>query len=184
MVLETPRLLLREFREEDWRASNRFEADPEVMRYQLNNVRNGTESLHYILQILEEAQEEPRVVYDLAIVEKKSHQLIGRIGIRIEYDAEEASLWYLLNRAYWRKGYTSEAALAMLRFGFEDLHLHRIWADCDPRNTGSYKVMEKIGMRREAHFRQNIMIKDEWCDSYVYAILEDEWRENKSKISN
>jgi [ribosomal protein S5]-alanine N-acetyltransferase len=176
MQLLTPRLILREFQEEDWHFTNLYEANEEVMRYQTSGTRTSQESLEYIQQCLAEAQEEPRTLFDLAIVLEATQMLIGRVGMKVDYDAEEAVLWYILNRSYWSKGYVSEAATAMLRFGFDQLHLHRIWADCDPRNTGSYRVMEKIGMRREAHFKENIFIKGEWCDSYVYAILDLEWR--------
>jgi [ribosomal protein S5]-alanine N-acetyltransferase len=180
MQLTTPRLLLREFQEEDWHFTNLYEANEEVMRYQTSNTRTSQESLEYIQQCLAEAQEEPRTLYDFAIVLEATQMVIGRVGMKVDYDAEEAVLWYILNRSYWSKGYVSEAATAMLGFGFDQLHLHRIWADCDPRNTGSYRVMEKIGMRREAHFKENIFIKGEWCDSYVYAILDHEWAQRSS----
>ncbi|GAB2549595.1 GNAT family N-acetyltransferase [Rufibacter soli] len=183
MQLLTPRLILREFQEEDWHFTNLYEANEEVMRYQTSGTRTSQESLEYIQQCLTEAQEEPRTLYDLAIVLEATQMLIGRVGMKVDYDAEEAVLWYILNRSYWSKGYVSEAATAMLRFGFDQLHLHRIWADCDPRNTGSYRVMEKIGMRHEAHFKENIFIKGEWCDSYVYAILDREWR-NQSAVKS
>lgn len=176
MELQTPRLLLREFKEDDWHFTNLYESDPQVMRYQLQEVRDFKESQNYLQQCLDEAQEDPRTVFDLAIVLKSTNHLIGRVGLKVEHDAEEAALWYILNRTYWGKGYTTEAAKEMLRFGFEELQLHRIWADCDPRNVGSFKVMEKLGMRREAHFKQNIFIKGEWCDSLVYAILQNEWQ--------
>ncbi|RNI31097.1 GNAT family N-acetyltransferase [Rufibacter latericius] len=176
MELHTSRLHLREFKEDDWHFTNLYESNEEVMRYQTSAVRTGKESREYILHCLEEAKEEPRTLFDLAIVLKTTNMLIGRVGMKVDYDAEEAVLWYILNQTYWNKGYTTEAAAALLRFGFEDLHLHRIWADCDPRNNGSFRIMEKLGMRREAHFRENIFIKGHWCDSYVYALLDHEWK--------
>ncbi|WP_192821567.1 GNAT family N-acetyltransferase [Rufibacter sp. LB8] len=175
MQLETPRLLLREFIEEDWHFTNLFEANEAVMRYQTQPVRDAEGSRQYVLQCMREAQEEPRTVYDLAVVLKTTQMVIGRVGMKLDEDGEEAALWYVLNQTYWGKGYATEAARALMGFGFEHLHLHRIWADCDPRNVGSYKVMEKLGMRHEAHFRENIFIKGEWCDSLVYALLSREW---------
>jgi len=59
--------------------------------------------------------------------------------------------------------------------GFEVLGLRRIWAECDTRNAGSYGIMEKLGMRREAHLRQDKRSRDGWRDSYLYAILAEEW---------
>jgi RimJ/RimL family protein N-acetyltransferase len=64
----------------------------------------------------------------------------------------------------------------MLNIGFEIFHFHRIYARCDPRNTGSWKVMERLGMRKEAHLIHNEIFKGEWGDELIYAILENEWR--------
>jgi RimJ/RimL family protein N-acetyltransferase len=63
----------------------------------------------------------------------------------------------------------------MLRLGFEGLGLHRIVGRCDARNRASAKVMERLGMRREAYFRQNEIVRGEWTDELVYAMLADEW---------
>ncbi len=67
------------------------------------------------------------------------------------------------------------AAGLMLKFGFEDLHLHRIYATCDPRNSGSSKVLTKIGMTYEGRLRDALLIKDGWRDSLVFSVLEQEW---------
>ncbi len=177
MELTTPRLLLREFKADDWHFTNLYEADPQVMRFQTQPIRDQEGSQQYLAQCLAEAQEEPRTIFDLAVVIKKTNMLIGRVGMRVDFDAEEAALWYILNKTYWHQGYTTEAAAALVNFGFNKLHLHRVWADCDPRNVGSFRVMQKLGMRQEAHFKENIFIKGEWCDSLVYAILDHEWPE-------
>ncbi len=73
------------------------------------------------------------------------------------------------------RGYGREATLEMLRLGFEGLGLHRIIGRCDARNDTSARLMERLGMRREAHFRENEWVKGEWCDEYVYALLAAEW---------
>ena len=64
----------------------------------------------------------------------------------------------------------------MLRLGFDDFGLHRVIGRIDARNTASARVLERLGMRREAHFLQNEMIKGEWTDEVVFAMLEHEWR--------
>ena len=69
----------------------------------------------------------------------------------------------------------------MLALGFDGLGLHRISGRCDPRNPGSVGVLERLGMRREAHFRENEIVKGEWIDEYVYALLEAEWRHTSAK---
>lgn len=175
--LTTPRLLLREFEEEDWRATHPYESDPEVVRYALHGVRTPEESRDYIRRTRALARETPRDVYDLAMVLKDEGRLIGRCGFRItDREQREAMLWYILDRSRWGQGYATEAARAVLDWAFSTLPLHRFFADCDPRNPGSFRVMEKLGMRKEAHFRENVFVKGEWCDSVIYAVLDHEWR--------
>jgi RimJ/RimL family protein N-acetyltransferase len=83
---------------------------------------------------------------------------------------------WALHRTYHGKGYASEAASALLRYGFEELRLHRIIATCQPENIASWRVMEKIGLRREGFFQKCIYRDDgTWWDEYFYALLEEEW---------
>ncbi len=72
-------------------------------------------------------------------------------------------------------GYATEVSKLLIEFGFETLNLHRIFATCDLRNVGSYKVLEKIGMTKEGRIREDLLLKDGWRDSLLYSILEQEW---------
>jgi ribosomal-protein-alanine N-acetyltransferase len=176
VALRTERLVLRELALSDWPALLAVESDPEVARYQSFEPRNAAQTRAYLRQTLREAAARPRRVYDLAVVHAREQRLIGRCGLGLgAADQREAMLWYTLHREYWRQGYTTEAARAVVTFGFRELGLHRIWADCDPANVGSYRVLEKLGMRREGHLRENAWIKGEWVDSLLYAILAREW---------
>lgn len=76
---------------------------------------------------------------------------------------------------YWDKGNATEVAKLLVEFGFSTLNLHRIFATCDPRNLGSAKVLEKIGMTYEGRIRQNLLLKDGWRDSLLFSILKHEW---------
>lgn len=110
-----------------------------------------------------------------AIELKKEHKVIGNIYLgKRDFNARE--LGYVLNENYQNKGYGSSASKAVIKYFFNQ-GVHRIYAECAPQNTPSWKVMEKIGMKREAHFRKNVSFhKDEngqpvYWDTYVYAIL-------------
>lgn len=176
MELLTPRLRLREFEEEDWRATWPYESDPEVMRYQYSDVRTPEESLKYIQDSMASATESPRRVHDLAVVLRDDGRLVGRCGLKVvDFEQRDGTIWYVLDRSQWGKGYITEAVEAMLEFGFGTLNLHRVWADCDPRNEGSLKVVKRLGFRLEAHFLENVFVKGEWCDSLIHAILDREW---------
>ncbi len=177
MRLATERLTLRDFVEADWPALHAVESLPEVARYQDFAPRTEAETRAYLLGSMESARQQPRLTYDLAIVLNGDGHLIGRAGLGItDPEIGEAILWYTLHPSHWGRGYVTEAARALAGFGFRELRLHRIWADCDPANIASWRVLEKIGMRREGHLRENAFIKGAWVDSLIYAILAREWR--------
>jgi RimJ/RimL family protein N-acetyltransferase len=112
-------------------------------------------------------------MFELAVVRKEDGKLIGGCGLHAEGHAAE--LGYCFSRAAWRQGYASEAANALLRLGFCELGLHRIYAKCRPDNIGSFKVMEKIGMQLEGTLREHMFTKGSWSDSRLYSILVHEF---------
>ena len=87
----------------------------------------------------------------------------------------EGNIGYELDPVYWGYGYATEAARAMLAFGFDDLGLHRIRAECVADNVASVHVLQKLGMRCEAHFREDEYFNGRWWESLVYAMLHHEW---------
>ena len=176
MQLATDRLILREFVEDDWGALHAIESIPDVVRYQSFAPRSEDDARVYVQGIIVSARELPRTTFDLAITIKGDDTLRGRVGMmRNAAETREAMLWFVIAPAAAGKGYATEAAGAMLAYAFEALKLHRVYGDCDERNVASARVMEKLGMRREGHFLQNVWIKDEWCDSLNFAMLDHEW---------
>jgi len=176
VLLRTERLILREFEEDDWPALHAVESRPEVARYQSFAPRTAADRRAYVADARAGAAAEPRGTYDLAVVLPAEGWLIGRVGLgRTNPAIGEAMLWYTLHPAHWRRGYATEAARGLVDFGFRELRLHRIWADCDPRNVASWRLLETLGMRREGHLRENARIKGEWVDSLIYALLAREW---------
>jgi RimJ/RimL family protein N-acetyltransferase len=83
---------------------------------------------------------------------------------------------YIIDPAHAGRGLATEAAAAFLRLAFEQFRMHRVIGRVEPRNTGSVRVLEKLGMRREAHFVENEWVKGEWQSELVFAILDREWR--------
>lgn len=177
MEIRTPRLLLRELRIEDAEAAQRYERDPDVVRYQANDVRTLEESRDYIRRSLADRSDGPRTVYDLALCELASGAYLGRVGLKVKsLEHREGMLWFVIDPAHQRCGYVTEAARALLDLAFDTLALHRVYVDSDPRNTASIRVAEKLGMKQEAHLRENFWNKGEWTDSVFLAILDREWR--------
>ena len=115
---------------------------------------------------------------------KDTDCLIGGCRIEIRSAANgSGDLGYVLDRRHWGHGYTTEATRALVAFGFGHLALHRIWATCDVDNHASARVLEKLGMRREGRPRQSVRRRGEWRDSYLYATLQPEWRDNSPRDS-
>lgn len=113
------------------------------------------------------------------VVELKAEgRVIGHVGIGVIKTGEhrQGMIGWLLGRKYQGQGLATEAARALVTSGFDQLGLHRIAARTGTDNIRSWKLMERLGMRREAHFRESHIVKDEWRDEFVYAILAGEWR--------
>jgi len=176
MQLVTERLLLREFEDGDWQSVLKYQSDPLYLRYNPWSYRTAEDVRGFVHRFIMWREEQPRRKYQFAIVLRSNGKLIGNGGIRMKTpNAWEADLGYELNSHYWGHGYATEAAKALLSFGFQDLKLHRVWATCILENTASAHVLEKIGMRQESHYRENEWMKNRWWDTLQYAILDHEW---------
>lgn len=176
--IATERLLLRPFADGDLDALHAMQSRPEVVRF-LDWEPMSREDAHGLLDRIKPmtAIDEASNGLRLAAVLRTSSELIGDFSIWCERDdRRQAEIGFVLHPDFQGRGYAMEAASVMVRMGFEGLGLHRIIGRCDARNTASAHLMERLGMRREAHFRQAELIKGEWCDELVYAILAEEWR--------
>jgi [ribosomal protein S5]-alanine N-acetyltransferase len=111
----------------------------------------------------------------LAITLRADGKQIGGIGMRIEPQHRHAELGYWLGVAYWGQGYATEAAREMLRYGFEELGLHRIFATHFKHNAASGRILKKIGMHYEGCQREHLLKWGEFVDSEMYGILRRDW---------
>jgi RimJ/RimL family protein N-acetyltransferase len=174
-IIRTDRFVLRDLEEADWQDVHRYASDPEVVRYMDWGPNTEDETEKFIQQSIASQKEQPRKSYTLAIVLKEDDELIGSCGIHVsDPNNREGWIGYCLNRHFWRQGYATETARALLRFGFDHLDLHRIFALCDPRSIASAHVLEKVGMQREGHLRERKLAKGKWHDELLYAILDYE----------
>jgi len=122
--------------------------------------------------------------FQLAIVEKVSTKMIGDIGIHFlasNNESKQVEIGYTLSKEYRGKGYATEALSAIIDYLFNTLNKHRITASIDPTNQSSIKLVERLGFRKEAHFKESLFFHGEWVDDVIYALLEKEW---KYKIEN
>jgi len=176
--IRTPRLTLRPYRADDFDALYDIQSRPEVTRYLLFGARNRDEvrkSLRERAAATELDDEGGTLI--LAVVLPETGGVIGDVVLFWRSREHRlGEIGYIFHPDYGGQGYATEAAQVMLRLGFDELGLHRIIGRVDARNTASARVLERLGMRLEAHFIQNEIVKGEWTDEIVFAMLEDEWR--------
>jgi ribosomal-protein-alanine N-acetyltransferase len=176
--IESERLLLREFRAEDEAAVHAYARNPEVTRFTSWGPNDLADTKAFIKASVAEGAQWPRESVPLAIELKAEGRLIGGTGFyEIHSAVRTATFGYVLDHPYWGRGLATEASRALLDFCFRVVRLHRVVARCDVRHRASFHVMEKLGMRREAHFRKDTKKAGEWCDTYLYAVLDEEWNE-------
>lgn len=181
-VLETERLILRDYQEDDYEAVHVFRSDPLVARYWTGKPDTPDDTRAFLLRVRENACQRPRTQYRLAVVLRETGAVIGGCALYGMTDpaTREGGIGFYLSQPCWGRGYATEAATALAAFGFEVLNLHRIHGDCAPENAASAQVMRKIGMRQEGHQRENFWSGDGWQDSLLFAVLDHEWESRRA----
>lgn len=176
--IATARLDLRPFEPDDLQALHAIESRPDVARYLYRGPRLRDETARSLAQRIRQraiVAEGDKLI--LAMVLRAESRLVGDVTLAwLSETHARGEIGFILHPDFQGRGLAREAAETMLRLGFEGLGLHRIIGRCDARNTASARLMERLGMAREAHFRQNEHVKGEWTDEYVYALRADDWR--------
>ncbi len=176
MRLETDRLRLREYTEDDWQAVLAYQCDPRYLRFYAWEDRTEENVRQFVQGFIDARREQPRKKYSFAVTLKATGQLIGNCNLRQNQPEDRvAEMGYEIAPTHWGNGYASEAAGAILAFGFDELKLHRLAAWCIAENAASARVLEKIGMRQEGRLREQEWMKGRWWDALLYGILENEW---------
>lgn len=175
--IETPRLRLRPYEPDDFDALAAIQSRADVMRYLYLEPRTRDEvraELATRLQSSAIEAEGDKLV--LAIERRDTGALAGDVTLWwLSEEHRLGEIGFVLHPNHHGQGLATEAARELLRLGFEELGLRRIIGRCDGRNAASARVLDKLGMRREAHFRENELVKGEWTDELVYALLADEY---------
>lgn len=178
-TLKTPRTILRPLTKADCAAVQRWASLPENVTHMPWGPNSEEDTLEFLQACEKKWAHAPIIEYELGIVLHETGELVGSCGIYLSDDLRTAVIGWILRRDYWNRGIMTEVAHALIRFCFEELHLHRITADCNAPNHGSYRVMERNNMRREGHYIKSRRLRnvepEVWVDVYNYAILEEEY---------
>jgi RimJ/RimL family protein N-acetyltransferase len=181
-LLETNRLIIRSFRDDDLDTFLAYRNEPDVARYQGWDIPYPhKKAIEFIDEMKNKNPSKPEDWYQAAIIIKGNGEFIGDAAFFIKKDENrKAYIGCTIMQKYWRKGYGMEATRRLLSYLFDEHKIHRVVAETDVKNIASYTTLERLGFRREAHLIENIWFKGSWASEYHYAILEREWETLKS----
>ena len=181
IFLRTDRLLLRPFEESDLDSFAAYRSDPEIARYQSWTTPYTLDQAAAFLEKMRNAQAgSPGTWFQLAVERQSQPGLIGDCAFQVHAEeTRHAQIGCTFSRLHQRQGYATEAVGRLLDYLFGELHLHRVTATCDVENVASIRLLERIGMRREAHFVENVWFKGSWGSEYCYALLYRDWNQNR-----
>lgn len=171
-MLQSPRLFLRDYCTTDWERVHLYGADPEFSQFELWGPNTTEITQKFVADKVAQAQGQPRFEFDLAVCLKDQDLLIGGCGIRREAPKSLiANLGWAINPEFQKQGFATEAAQALIRFGFESLGLEMVYATCDARNTASFTVMEKLGMKNVGLLKNQRMQKGQMIHVLRYELI-------------
>jgi len=172
----TNRLSIRRFQSDDWKDLFEYLSDEAVVQFEPYDVFDEQASQN-------EAARRAGDQAFWAVCLKDTGKLIGNIYFE-QQRPEQFLTWelgYVFNRKYWGNGYAAESCRRIIEHGFTQYGARRIIAMCNPENENSWRLLERLGMRREAHLKQSVYFKFDkqgnpiWNDTYTYAMLREEW---------
>ena len=177
--IQTGRLRLAPLRAADASVFFEYRANPEVRRYQSFEPRSVDDAEKFIGELQPVVFDTPDSWFQFGIRLQESDVLIGDLGVHfLANDSPQVEIGFTVAPAHQGQGYGTEAVAGLLDHLFCVLRKHRVFASVDPRNEPSVALLERVGMRKEAHFRKSLWFKGEWVDDIVFGILRAEWMEH------
>jgi RimJ/RimL family protein N-acetyltransferase len=154
----------------------RYRSDPQVSRYQTWEPESVDDARAFIEALEPVAIDTPGTWYQFGIRLNDSGLLVGDAGVHFPADqAHQAEIGISIAPEQQGRGLATEAVVGLLGYLFGTLHEHRVFTSADPRNEASMRLLERVGMRQEAHFVRSLRFRGEWADDVVFAILNTEW---------
>lgn len=176
--LKGERVTLRRFKLADVKPFVAYRSDPDVARYQSWDAPYPLAHGELLIRAMQRQHPDtPGQWFQFAVTLSPTGELIGDCGAKPDAaDPRQAEIGYTIARQHHGHGYGADAARTLLGYLFDGRGKHRVTASCDPRNTGSIRLLERIGMRREGHMRESIWFNGEWADDLLFAMLDREWK--------
>lgn len=175
--INTQRLIIRLANPDDAEAIYSYRSDRVENKYQ-GWVPESVDEVRDYIQDMPSTLDVADVCFQFAII--NDGMLIGDMGIIFSgHEKMQAEIGCTLNKKFQNKGYATEALKGMVDYLFNTLNKHRVIASIDPRNMASIKLIERLGFRKEAHFKESYYLRGEWVDDIIYAMLKREWNETE-----
>lgn len=172
-MIETPRIILRPIAPHDREAIFSYRSDAETNQYQ-SWVPKTIEEVDQFIAKNPASFNQPETWFQLVISEQETNAIIGDMGVHF-IDDYQVEIGFTLSKEKQGKGFATESVKALINYLFETLNKHRIIASIDPANTNSIRLLERVGFRKEAHFKQSLLINNQWVDDVIYGLLKSEW---------
>jgi RimJ/RimL family protein N-acetyltransferase len=182
LPIQTSRLALRRFQPGDWKALLEFVGNEELFHYVEANPLDEDAVLRWLEADRHAVLGTPNHTFYLGIEHTEAGKLIGFAGLTFDAQANQAELRLFVNPQWQRQGVALEAAEALLGFCFDAIRLHRVHVACDSRNAAALGLVRKLGLRQEAEFVKDRLLKGEWANTVCFGALHEEWcaRGNKA----
>lgn len=182
LELHTERLLLRSIKLDDAEALFKYRSDPLINQYQAWIPKSIDDVYDFIENQVSQTINLIGTWHQFVIIKKETNELIGDTGIHfLDSDNDQVEIGCTLDIYHQGKGYATEALKELINYIFTELHKHKIIGSIDPRNSKSIKLVERLGFRKEAHIKNSVLIRGEWTDDLVYAILKNEWINSRDR---
>ena len=175
-MLKTRRVILRRLTQTDLTDFLYYRSKAAIARYQLWEPFTSEQTEQYIEQYMHSQPGMPGEWFQLGIIDRNTNRLIGGCSIKMDaFDPRIAEVGLNISRDFQKQGMAIETLSALFDYAFTELRVHRIFAITDCENIACVKLLERLKMRREGHYLENIWFKGGWGSEYCYAILENEW---------
>ena len=173
---------LRQIELADWPAVHSWASRAQVCRFQAWGPNTEDETRAFVATAVEAWEQSPQQRFAYAACMEDDVVGMGELHVRSR-GQRQGEITYVVHPRLWGRGIGTLIGEELLARGFHDLQLHRVHATCDPRNTGSARVLRKLGMTWEGRHRHTALIRDGWRDSEMFSILEDEWAERTRRVA-
>ena len=176
-IYDTERLYVRDFKPDDLDEFHKLAQNPDIYKYMPWGPNSEEDTRNFIQMSIEQGSKESRRFFDVPIILKETHLIVGCIGMRVSsFLHKKADMGYWIKKELWGQGFATEATLGILNFGFQKLKMNKIYATADPENPASIRVLEKIGMKKEGYLKEDMCIRGEYRNSVLMAILKKEFK--------